>query len=694
MHIIAGIIGALGSIVIAMGISLGMFITNPPNYAQEYEQTFGASVFTIKQGGTGSTTAPISQLLYGGATAYQSVATGTISAGAGITLDNSTRAAVGGALQITSSLGTSVDISSETNLTAGDGLTLTDDDLDCDTASASVFGCLLAANFISFNNKWDLASTSIAYQYLTLTNSLLEADLKAVDAAGDEEVLTFETTTGDFEWETCTEITGGAGLCDGTDADSGAGTGSNWQNSGLLAITPTTTVGILVNASSTINATTTIGGFTNQLAIVPKILKVGNITEHDFVPTGGDNSAFLILDKPNAASDASVLLSSTGDEKWEIGMAGDSNLFWKKVRGTLPTFTYETVLKMDYDTLRVGIGTEDPSSKLEIASTSPLARVDLRVTNKATSGTDGTSLQLVAENDNHVLYLGTDAGLNGGQNGFLNWGSFGTGIFMESTGKIGVNTTTLGFGDITVSGASTTNITASNATSTNLNVSSFVDFDAFTSALLLTGAGGILAEYAGASCTNQAVTAVSALGALTCTTLTPAYLDMTAAWDFGGATSLEIPNGTNPTVDAIGEIALDTTQNDLLVATSTAAGAPMVIKPFEWKGFTFGTSTQGMGSTTKTWFIAPPNSAGYMDGITCHASSTAPHLSFMRVVLRDEANNRTEDLIASTTETYIKLTTNAAFTAGEVLKAEIGTTTAINALMEGACMVKIIYTRS
>lgn len=33
---------------------------------------------------------------------------------------------------------------------------------------------------------------------------------------------------------------------------------------------------------------------------------------------------------------------------------------------------------------------------------------------------------------------------------------------------------------------------------------------------------------------------------------------LTGSWDFGGATGLEIPNGTNPTVDATGEIALDT----------------------------------------------------------------------------------------------------------------------------------------
>jgi hypothetical protein len=37
-------------------------------------------------------------------------------------------------------------------------------------------------------------------------DKVLESMLKAVDAAADEECLTYETTTGDFEWETCKEL--------------------------------------------------------------------------------------------------------------------------------------------------------------------------------------------------------------------------------------------------------------------------------------------------------------------------------------------------------------------------------------------------------------------------------------------------------------------------------------------------------
>lgn len=41
-------------------------------------------------------------------------------------------------------------------------------------------------------------------------DKVVEADLKAVDAASDEECLTYETTTGDFEWQSCGSGGGGA----------------------------------------------------------------------------------------------------------------------------------------------------------------------------------------------------------------------------------------------------------------------------------------------------------------------------------------------------------------------------------------------------------------------------------------------------------------------------------------------------
>ena len=63
-------------------------------------------------------------------------------------------------------------------------------------------------------------------------DKVTEAMLKAVDSATDEDILTFETTTGDFEWHTCAQITGSADLCDGSDATGGAGGSSTINNIG------------------------------------------------------------------------------------------------------------------------------------------------------------------------------------------------------------------------------------------------------------------------------------------------------------------------------------------------------------------------------------------------------------------------------------------------------------------------------
>ena len=62
------------------------------------------------------------------------------------------------------------------------------------------------------------ASAAIDYSKLTLTNQILEADLKAVDTPVDEECLTYESTTGDFEWQTCA-TGGGDAWSDPVDAD-------------------------------------------------------------------------------------------------------------------------------------------------------------------------------------------------------------------------------------------------------------------------------------------------------------------------------------------------------------------------------------------------------------------------------------------------------------------------------------------
>ena len=87
-----------------------------------------------------------------------------------------------------------------------------------------------------------------------------------------------------------------------------------------------------------------------------------------------------------------------------------------------------------------------------------------------------------------------------------------------------------------------------NATTTNLNASGQVDFDGLTSAIILTGAGGILAEYTGATCTNQFARSTDALGAWTCATVGTADV---AGLDISADTNLTAGDGLTLTDDDI-----------------------------------------------------------------------------------------------------------------------------------------------
>lgn len=317
-------------------------------------------------------------------------------------------------------------------------------------ASSSADFCV---NGVCLSSASSRATSSLDYWYIN-TTGIVKTATDTLDY-WETTQWRWATTSADY-WETEQAARGGSG------------TGSNFSydtNYDLTVITPSTTIPVWfkdsVFASSTVSilATTTIG---DDLQVNSRIVTVskGGFTHH--VPTGGENSSFMIIDKNNTASDASLLLSDQGALKWEIGTAGDNNLYWKTITGSEGSYAFTNVLKMDAESHRVGIGTEAPSSKLEIATSSRDARVDMRITNKSTSGTDGSSLQLVAENDGHVFYVATDAGLNGGQNAFLNWGSFGTGIFIDSAGKVGIQDTSLTY-DFEVTG--TTHLTG-NATTT------------------------------------------------------------------------------------------------------------------------------------------------------------------------------------------------------------------------------------
>ncbi len=69
-------------------------------------------------------------------------------------------------------------------LTAGDGITRNTDDLDCDTASGSVFGCLASADWTTFNNKqapgFQISTTSLTQGQLAYYGTTVPTNLRSV----------------------------------------------------------------------------------------------------------------------------------------------------------------------------------------------------------------------------------------------------------------------------------------------------------------------------------------------------------------------------------------------------------------------------------------------------------------------------------------------------------------------------------
>ena len=100
----------------------------------------------------------------------------------------------------------------------------------------------------------------------TATSSLPQLDVTGVQVAGDLDVdgtISFNGVTGSTWSAFCTAITGSADLCDGNDATGGASFGQAFELTNNY-LTPTTTVGVIVNASSTITALSVETGTTTN----------------------------------------------------------------------------------------------------------------------------------------------------------------------------------------------------------------------------------------------------------------------------------------------------------------------------------------------------------------------------------------------------------------------------------------------
>lgn len=352
---------------------------------------------------------------------------------------------------------------------------------------------------------------------------------------------------------------------------------------------------------------------------------------------------------------------------------------------------------------------------------------------------------IVSSGDVHTFYWPDASASNRGFLTSADWTTFNNKAGFSYLFPSNATTTSLAFnGGLTFTQATGTNVYASgSSTFQTLHVGA-LDIPALTSALLLTDGSGLLAEYAGAGCTNQVVEDISALGASTCVSINNGYwsgtdlsvanggtglstfggtntilyttaadtLSSEAAFTYAPSTntltadnhafvtatgtslylsasstlqvfrstdatisgSLVIPN--NGTVNANGEITADDTSGQFRYY---AGSAERVIPPTGSFRFNYGSTTQGSGTTTRRLGTAP--FALTVTTVECDFSN------FMDISLYD-GTNRANLVKASSTVGTFTYSTNNTFTASEVIRLDIGTTTNIAAAVDGGCTFK------
>lgn len=176
------------------------------------------------------------------------------------------------------------------------------------------------------------------------------------------------------------------------------------------------------------------------------------------------------------------------------------------------------------------------------------------------------------------------------------------------------------------------------------------------------------AAISGTTLTINDVTCTDCLGP---TEITDSYLlnngdTGTGAYDFGGATTFEIPNGTAPTATGVGEIAHDTTGNQLIVDDYIVPLADQAI----WSVTIASTSPRFISSGN---YPVPTKLDGYtITRIQCHVTSGTSKV----IAIEDASGNSSEDITCATTNTTDDGSiTNPTYTASELSYIDFGATT-------------------
>ena len=144
----------------------------------------------------------------------------------------------------------------------------------------------------------------------------------------------------------------------------------------------------------------------------------------------------------------------------------------------------------------------------------------------------------------------------------------------------------------------------------------------------------------------------------------------TGAYDFSGATFI-MPTGASPTVNAVGEFALDTTSNNLILATSTDA-TEVVLASATTSLYRFAVASTSARLLAGEFQVLPSDALPQVvTGVICYVIGGTSQV----FNLSDTGTNDTNSITCTTTITQYEFTANTTFTAYEAIRVEWGTRT-------------------
>ncbi|RJQ33850.1 hypothetical protein C4568_03555, partial [Candidatus Parcubacteria bacterium] len=609
----------------------------------------------------------------------------------------------------------------EVPVTAGDGLTRTLNDFDCDTASGSVFGCLSSTDWTTFNNKlssydaWthpaagQSATTSLVLLYGNASTTQLSANrayigqtattsfaadgdvtigddlfIGATDfidfgsgditlthssenltlSSGDRFNATYASTTAfSSSYASSTQL----GINGDTFTDL-TGTGLT-VSGGALQTTLGTSIGTgeidpgTQNTVLTTNGSFSVGWTKLDLATqVTGTLPIANGgTGTTTAPIGqllyGGASAYQSVATTSVACSGSVSCTT-------FTAIGASPITISGTGGGGDSaFTIGSNLIYNSTTTdAVGIGTSSPFAKLSVHANATESKTTLFAVASSTASATTTIFSISNTGTATLTGGNADSASIFGPDDSNAWI---TGYDATDKSFAIASSTALGTVNALTIAKSTLNATFAAALTIAGQLAGVSSIDATTESTIEAAIDALAnlttITIGGDTITDFVGTGLSLTGSTLGVNLA-ANFAWTGVHDFGSAV-IEITNAAAPTLDATGEIAWDTTSGQLKIYDGSATR--VLSNGYLYPAFTYATSTAWTGTTTIP--LGPAFVGETWSQVMCFTDTGTVNVSF------NDGTNRMDLLNASTTVGTFNLTTNNTFTAAEKRYVDVGT---------------------